>query len=76
MSRPQNAKAVQRALRERKAIRRVWLELIHRRPFERVTAKDIAPHLRFKLADCTICWHMRAIRTEAIVANLSTVDAA
>jgi hypothetical protein len=67
-------KAVQRSLRERAQIRRVWLDLVQREPFERHTAKDIAKHLPFKLAPNTIYWHMGKIRLEAALEALGSVQ--
>lgn len=64
MTTPRNPKAVRRAQRERAEIRRVWLELVQREPFERHTAKDIAKRLPFTLARSTIYWHMQRIRLE------------
>jgi hypothetical protein len=64
-----NPKAVQRSRREREEIRRVWLDLETRWPFERHTAKDIARRLPFRLALSTIYWHMEQIRIEALKAE-------
>ena len=72
MTGPRNPRAVARSLRERAHIRRVWLELVQREPFERHDAKTIARRLPFSLSESAIRWHMRAIRTEAIVAGLPT----
>jgi AcrR family transcriptional regulator len=71
---PRNPRAVARALRERAEIRRVWLELVQREPFERHTAKDIAKRLPFKLARNTIYWHMGKIRLEAGLAALGSIQ--
>lgn len=61
-----NRRAVERSLRERAEIRRVWLELVQRWPFERHTAKDIGRQLHgLRLSDNAVRWHMRAIQAEA-----------
>jgi len=65
---------VTRSLRERAQIRRVWLELVQREPFERHTAKEIARHLPFRLARSSVYWHMQAIRAEAALAALESVQ--
>jgi hypothetical protein len=65
---------VTRSLRERAQIRRVWLELVQREPFERHTAKEIARHLPFKLARSSVYWHMQRIRAEAALAALESVQ--
>jgi hypothetical protein len=71
---PRNPKAVKRSLRERAEIRRVWLELVQREPFERHTAKEIAKHLPFKLARNTVYWHMGRIRLDAALEALESLQ--
>jgi hypothetical protein len=66
---PRNIKAFRRSQRYRVEIRRVWIDLVQRRPFEPVTAAAIARHLKFTLSASAIRWHMRAIRTAALVAD-------
>jgi hypothetical protein len=68
---PRNPRAVARSLRERAEIRRVWLELVQAEPFERHDAAAIARRLPFKLSASGIRWHMRHIRTEALLAEPS-----
>jgi hypothetical protein len=60
-----NRQAVERSQRERAEIRRVWLNLVQRWPFERWTAKDISRRLNFTLALSTVYWHMEQIRLAA-----------
>jgi hypothetical protein len=67
-------KAVARSLREREEIRRVWLELIRRAPFERHAAGAIGRRLSFRLTDDAVRWHMRAIRASAAIESASGVD--
>jgi hypothetical protein len=69
MSGPRNRKAFSRAQRERAAIRAIWLELVARQPFERVTAEGIRRRLPFRLARRTVSHHMERIRLEAILAE-------
>ena len=71
---PRNRKAAARGLRRRREIKRVWLELIRLRPFEPVTTVTLAPLLTFKIERTTLCWHMRAIRAEALVAEVTRAD--
>jgi hypothetical protein len=71
---PRNRTAAARGQRRRTEIRRVWLELIRLRPFEPVTARTLAPLLTFKIERTTLCWHMRAIRTEALIADVPCAD--
>jgi hypothetical protein len=58
---PRNPGAIERSLRERAAIKRVWLELLQRRPFARHSAKDVARLLPFQLSDEAINWHLRKL---------------
>jgi hypothetical protein len=67
-------KAVERSLRERAEIRRIWLELIRRAPFEQHTARAIGRRLSFNLTDDAVRWHMRAIRAAAAVELVSGPD--
>jgi hypothetical protein len=81
VSGPRDPGAVERSLRKRAVIERVWLGLVQREPFKRHQAKDISRRLPFRLSDEAIRWHMRAIRDaaaagagEALPSQQSTAD--
>jgi hypothetical protein len=74
VSGPRDPKAVENSRRERAEIRRVWLELVQRNPFRRVTADLIRSHLPFQLARSTVYWHMEAIRAEAELERCNSSD--
>lgn len=76
MSIPRNKRAVERAQREREAIREAWIALIERSPFEPVTAEMLRRQCGLRLHASTVRWHMRAIRLAAALTEVSGGDVA
>ena len=74
MTGPRNRRAHDEGQLRREEIRSEWERLMQLQRFERVTAAQIQRSLTFKLSRTRIRAHMRAIRTEAVVA--AAVDAA